>query len=486
MSLLKTAAPEIELVIVPAGEFTMGQDGGMREDPAHSVTLAEYQIGRYPITNAQYLPFVQDTGHPPPATWRDDTFPVGEADHPVSGVTWADAWLYCAWLRYKTGQPYHLPTEAQWEKAATWNPSRGRKQPYPWGDKPDARLCNLSSSGHEGTTPVGSFSPQGDSPYGCADMIGNVDEWCNTVMWEYTYQAHDGREELWASGRRCIRGGDWRAILTQSGIRRDAPSDWWVYVWGVRVALSSALNDAHQRFMRQFDKMVPEVRAQFATEMEKNPESAQVYYDRGTWLLNLTRYSIDYAKESEKSLTQALELVKKASPKPFWRRFKTVLDSPLSHMYFNRAAVRRQLKDYEGALADISRAIDLDKSDADAFMMRAGIACELGRWAGAEKDLGTALKLKPKHHEELRIRARIRKGQGAWQAAIDLIADLIKKHLFTPLWCPEVYLWRAEAYERLGRPHKAISDCYHYLLWRPEAPEADEIARKMQEYLNRS
>lgn len=203
--------PKIEMVTVPAGEFIMGRLEGYphsrREDPAHKVYLDEYQIGRYPVTNVQYRFFVQDTGHQ--CQWPD-----GVDNHPASGLAWQDAWLFCAWMRHRTGKPYHLPTEAEWEKAATWNPQANRKQPYPWGDEPDDKRCNVISSGPKSTTPVGAYSPQGDSPYGCADMIGNVDEWCNTAMREYPYDSSDGCEELSAEGRRAIRGGEGIALPT--------------------------------------------------------------------------------------------------------------------------------------------------------------------------------------------------------------------------------------------------------------------------------
>jgi formylglycine-generating enzyme required for sulfatase activity len=240
--------PQIELVEVPAGEFTMGRLDGYvhsgREDPAHTVALEAYRIGRYPVTNAQYRLFAEDTGHP---------FQDGKDDHPASGLTWQDAWLFCAWMRYKTGLPYHLPTEAEWEKAATWDPKSNTKQPYPWGDQPDDTRCNVLASGHKGTTPVGMYSPRGDSPYGCADMIGNVDEWCNTAMRAYPYDAGNGCETLGAEGRRAIRGGDWYTISPPSGIRRNAPSDARVGLWGFRVALGDAVDRAQQQYRQRLE-----------------------------------------------------------------------------------------------------------------------------------------------------------------------------------------------------------------------------------------
>jgi formylglycine-generating enzyme required for sulfatase activity len=71
---------------------------------------------------------------------------------------------------------------------------------YPWGGKFDNSKCNTDASGVGDTTPVGKFSPRGDSPYGVADMAGNVWEWCNSLNNPYPYNAKDGREELEASG----------------------------------------------------------------------------------------------------------------------------------------------------------------------------------------------------------------------------------------------------------------------------------------------
>lgn len=145
------------MVYVPAGEFLFGPD---RE----KVYVEAFYIDRFPVTNADYKKFVEATGHEHPAHWRRGTWPEGKADHPVVQVTWHSANAYAQWAGKR------LPTELEWEKAARGTDGRT----WPWGNTFDPRNCN---TGSEGTTPVGFYSPAGDSPYGAADMAGNVWEW---------------------------------------------------------------------------------------------------------------------------------------------------------------------------------------------------------------------------------------------------------------------------------------------------------------------
>ncbi|MGC9356662.1 MAG: formylglycine-generating enzyme family protein, partial [Anaerolineae bacterium] len=175
------------------------------ELPQHEVTLETFEIGRYPVTNAEYAVFVKATGHATPRHWHGGMFPEELADHPVVYVTWHDALAYAEWLRERTGEPYRLPTEAEWEKAARGEDGRR----WPWGDDWRPEHCNMRIKGPGKTTPVGQYAPAGDSPYGCADMAGNVFEWCHSSYQPYPYGADDGREDPEVSGPRVLRGGSW-------------------------------------------------------------------------------------------------------------------------------------------------------------------------------------------------------------------------------------------------------------------------------------
>ena len=200
---------EMEFVRVPAGEFLMGSDtkdpdARDAELPQHKVYLDEYWMGKYPVTVAQFAVFVQASGHQTTAervgyglVWTGDNWermegadwqrPRGpESDvtdkgsHPVTQVSWHDATAFCEWASQVADVPIRLPTEAEWEKGARG--TDGRK--YPWGEmKPDKSRCNFGWNVKD-TTPVGRYSPKGDSPYGCTDMAGNVWEWvANKVGW---------------------------------------------------------------------------------------------------------------------------------------------------------------------------------------------------------------------------------------------------------------------------------------------------------------
>jgi formylglycine-generating enzyme required for sulfatase activity len=206
---------EPETVYVPAGSFLMGslesEGTPMHEMPQHRVELPAYRIGKYPIKNKEYAEFIRQTGRivTPQAGWQGQMPPADKLDHPVSGVSWYDALAYCEWLSDETGRQYRLPSEAQWEKAARGSED-GRI--YPWDDEWSPDYCNHSSSE---TTPVGAY-PEGVSPYGCYDMVGNVREWTSTLWGEHLGEpkfvypwASDHREDLSACRfvLRVYRGG---------------------------------------------------------------------------------------------------------------------------------------------------------------------------------------------------------------------------------------------------------------------------------------
>jgi len=186
-------------VYVPAGSFLMGSDPAVdplataQEQPQHQLALPGYWISRYPVTAIQFQLYLRES-HAHSRGGRK----YGQDDYPVVDVTWFEALAYCNWLNESAGLPISLPSEAEWEKAARG--TDGRR--YPWGNQPPTdELCNFHS-----TTPVGHYSPQGDGPYGCADMAGNVWEWTRSLYEAYPYQPDDGREIIESDQPRVVRG----------------------------------------------------------------------------------------------------------------------------------------------------------------------------------------------------------------------------------------------------------------------------------------
>ena len=195
----------IHWVRIPAGEFLMGDnfnEGDNDELPVHAVYLDEYYISRYEITFEQYDKFRRDTNGSLPS---DEGW--GRGSRPVVMVSWSNAFSFCSWLSHKTGKDIHLPTEAQWEKAARGTDQRR----YPWGNaEPNCSLANYCCK--DRTDPVGSY-PSGVSPYGVHDMAGNVDEWCSdcydSSYYHYSpYRNPQGPTSLYCK-RRVVRGGSW-------------------------------------------------------------------------------------------------------------------------------------------------------------------------------------------------------------------------------------------------------------------------------------
>jgi formylglycine-generating enzyme required for sulfatase activity len=215
------------LIGVPAGSFLMGtsddniktlqlkesdwayewsdNDLFVAEQPQHLITLPAFEIAQFPVTNAEYYTFIWDLGHRIPRSWPGYTYPEGTDDHPVAGVSKNDAETYIHWFNQKTDMNYRLPTEAEWERAARGDDGRI----YPWGNTFDPWRCNTAESAKKGTTPVGSYSPSGDSLCGAADMVGNVWEWTQSLFMPYPYRPNTNREEIKLNGRYVVRGGAW-------------------------------------------------------------------------------------------------------------------------------------------------------------------------------------------------------------------------------------------------------------------------------------
>ncbi|MCL4804679.1 MAG: SUMF1/EgtB/PvdO family nonheme iron enzyme [Anaerolineae bacterium] len=220
---------DIKLIRIPAGPFLYGSSDADEmayddEKPQRTIDLPEFWIGRAPVTNAQYKRFLDaNPNHPVPNipdkwarpyNWdqKRRVYPAGKADHPVVLVSWDDAKAFCDWAGLA------LPTEEQWEKAARGTDGRI----WPWGSEPPtAEHCNFN--GNVGsTTPVGAYSPKGDSPYGCVDMAGNVWEWMESWYIEGVSRALRGGS--WFYGGRNTRaayrgGGNPRSGLSDVGFR---------------------------------------------------------------------------------------------------------------------------------------------------------------------------------------------------------------------------------------------------------------------------
>lgn len=177
----------VPMVLVGKGEFVMGSDNFEPEEkPAHKVSLPDFYIDKFEVTNEQYREFCDEKGVPYPTNpwWAkkfmnvDDYF-RSQPRLPVVGVTWDDAVAYAKWAGKR------LPTEAEWEKAASWDPKEGKKRQWPWGDSPDQGRANVSS---DRPVPVGQ-NPSGESAYGAQDMAGNVAEWVSDY-----FQAYPGNQ----------------------------------------------------------------------------------------------------------------------------------------------------------------------------------------------------------------------------------------------------------------------------------------------------
>jgi iron(II)-dependent oxidoreductase len=226
-------------VLVPAGPFLMGTDAEAwaydNERPGHVVALPAFRIDTVPVTNRRYAEFVADGGYGDrrwwseegwawrtkaalrhPQFWRDEgdgrwsrlRFGWREdlpPEEPVQHVCWYEADAFARWAGKR------LPTEAEWEKAASWAPD-GRKRRWPWGDGgPDPSRANLGQR-HFRPAPAGAY-PAGASGWGCQQMVGDVWEWTSSDFEPYpgfaTFPYPEYSEVFFGSGYKVLRGGSW-------------------------------------------------------------------------------------------------------------------------------------------------------------------------------------------------------------------------------------------------------------------------------------
>jgi len=226
-------------VRVPEGPFTMGCSDDPwaydNERPAHEVHVPSYWIDTVPVSNADYLRFVGDGGYDQPRWWseagwewrsrsgkRSPAFWFHEGggwlrrrfgrveplpgDEPVQHVCWHEASAYARWAGRR------LPTEAEWEKAASWDPVTSTKRRFPWGpDAPAPEHANLGQVRYRPTA-RGSF-PAGASAYGALQLLGDVWEWTSTEFTGYpgfsSFPYREYSEVFFGEGYRVLRGGSW-------------------------------------------------------------------------------------------------------------------------------------------------------------------------------------------------------------------------------------------------------------------------------------
>lgn len=246
-----------EMVVVPPGKFVMGSPAGEAgryrfEGPQRVVTIPRaFAVGRFEVTRAQWARFVADSGYAagagcyvwngsrvdwnPSAGWRSPGMPQGDGE-PVVCVNWAGANAYARWLAKKTGKPYRLPSDADWEYAAR----AGNRTSRPWGDDP-AQACRFANvadrtgqqrfpawvahacaDGAVFTSPAGRFRA---NAFGLYDMIGNAWEWAEDCWIDNLAGIPDDGSARTSGdcGARVMRGGSW---LSPPQFARSAARQW--------------------------------------------------------------------------------------------------------------------------------------------------------------------------------------------------------------------------------------------------------------------
>jgi formylglycine-generating enzyme required for sulfatase activity len=235
------SAADPSMVLIPAGNYTLGSNEAADSQPIHQVSLRAFQIDRHEVTNAQYADFLNSLNIRPiqdaaagqvsdrnlpseavalliegqegrqqqPLIALDDEHTriaiqagkfvsqSGYETHPVTETTWRGSSEFCQWRSAR------LPTEAEWEAAARG--AEGRI--YPWGE--DAPTSERAVYGrNSGQTSAVGTHPTGATPDGIQDLAGNVAEWTSTLYRPYPYNPEDGREQPDDNGERVTRGGD--------------------------------------------------------------------------------------------------------------------------------------------------------------------------------------------------------------------------------------------------------------------------------------
>ncbi|HSU97991.1 MAG TPA: ergothioneine biosynthesis protein EgtB [Gemmatimonadaceae bacterium] len=241
------------MVHVNAGEYLVGTDDRSvaydNERPQHAVRVNAFEIDAAPVTNAEYARFIADGGYRQLELWSEEgrawladsgaqapkhwtasadgwmtrtmdmVGPV-TPDHPVCHVCYYEADAYARWAGKR------LPTEQEWEIAASWNPATSSSQRFPWGDaEPTALHANVDQL-FFGTTPIGAFE-RNVSPLGCYGMIGDVWEWTSSDFTGHpgfvAYPYPEYSEAFFGTDYKVLRGGSW---ATRAGVIRNTFRNW--------------------------------------------------------------------------------------------------------------------------------------------------------------------------------------------------------------------------------------------------------------------
>jgi iron(II)-dependent oxidoreductase len=235
----------LDTVTIPAGRYPIGSDEHAPYDNEHPLVWVEldgFSIDRFPVTCGQYAAFVEDGGYSrselwSPAGWewlqdagiaapkhwqrQDGEWWTRRFGHsvrvdmqtPVMHVCWHEAQAYCRWAGRR------LPTEAEWEAAATWDARAQRKRRYPWGDDPPTpEHANLDQRMY-GAAPVGAY-PRGASAFGCEQMAGDVWEWTSSDFGPYpgfrAFPYREYSEVFFGPEYKVLRGASWAARASVS------------------------------------------------------------------------------------------------------------------------------------------------------------------------------------------------------------------------------------------------------------------------------
>jgi toxoflavin biosynthesis protein ToxD len=233
-ALVGTPEDDVDTLHEDSSRFGVQRSWIEKECPRHPYPVAAFRIAEHPVTNAEYAVFLHETGHREiPSGWHYGRFVPSAANHPVHTITPESADAYAHWLGERTGRAFRLPTEQEWEYAASG--PEGRR--YPWGREWRADAANTLESELLMTTPVGAF-PAGRSWCGAQDMAGNVEEYTSSV-----YSPYPGgrlvRDDLYLrlGAYRIARGGAFNRFRDLARCqRRHGPYPRSLYAMGFRLA----------------------------------------------------------------------------------------------------------------------------------------------------------------------------------------------------------------------------------------------------------